>query len=167
MFFSPVGKDFDYDAQVKIYEEVIEKLKTFNGTEYDYLYDYSVAIFNVLKTKTFLLKAVRGAYESDDRDFLTNELDSHLDTLSEQYTILRDIHSAIWHQTCKSFGWDAMLSRYAFILARIEYVRDMVKKYLNGEIPQIDELEEELCDAVSSVPVPIYNRIAYSTFPVI
>lgn len=167
LLFNPLGKDFDYDYQMKVYSEAIKKLEKHQNQNFFDLHCFAVLVFKVLKQKLFLLSTVRKVYSENDRDFMRHRLPLELDSLILLYEELKELHEKMWHTYNKSFGWEVMLSRYAFSVARFNYVKAMFQKYINGEIKQIDELEQPLEDALSSVPVPIYNRLAYTSLPVV
>ena len=49
-----------------------------------------------------------------------------------------------WHMDNKPFGFEIMDIRFGYIYSRIKTATLLIKKYLNGEISKIDELEVEL-----------------------
>ena len=70
---------------------------------------------------------------------------------------LREAHQAQWERNRKRFGWETLARRYGAALGRLEDVRDLLDRYLRGNLPVIEELEAE--------PLPLsrwqnYRRLA-------
>ena len=67
---------------------------------------------------------------------------------------------ALWEKENKPFGWEIHDVRIGGLIRRIKTCKEKIKKYLIGEIIEIEELEAEplpLTDA--PFPVTTYNRL--------
>ena len=164
IFWGPLGKDFDYKDASKLYGDVLDSLKIVKSTNEDYN-KLAKLLFEILKIKTPLFY-IRNPYNNKDIPALKNAL-ADVERLKVLYKDLWTFHKLLWDKYCKIFGWEIHSSRYASILARLDYIADVLTKYIIGEIDAIEELEETLEDAVSAVPLPIYNRLRFTPFPVL
>ena len=164
IFWGPLGKNFNYEEASELYDEVLKSLKTVKSDNEDYN-KLAKLLFEILKIKTPLFY-IRNPYNSNDMQALKNAL-ADVEKLNILYKNLWALHKSIWDKYCKIFGWEIHSSRYASILARLDYISDTLSRFINGEIRIIEELEETLEDAVSAVPLPIYNRLRFTPFPVL
>lgn len=66
----------------------------------------------------------------------------------------------LWEKENKLFGWEIHDVRLGGLIRRIKTCAERIKKYLLGEISEIEELEIEPL-ALSELPFPItaYNRL--------
>lgn len=83
------------------------------------------------------------AYKKDD----TEELRRIAEVLiPETILYFREFYKLFqmnWLKECKPFGWECHCMKKGFQLERLHYARDVLTKYLNGELVNIEELEVE------------------------
>ena len=48
-----------------------------------------------------------------------------------------------WMRTCKAFGWEVIDIRYGGLIARIDSAIQRLDDFINGRIPNIEELDAE------------------------
>lgn len=64
-------------------------------------------------------------------------------------------HRALWERDNKRNGWEVLALRYGAVTGRLQDVQDALRRYLNGTLDTLCELDEE----------PLYaNRAAYLNY---
>ncbi|MEG0513334.1 MAG: hypothetical protein RR653_11545, partial [Clostridia bacterium] len=90
-----------------------------------------------------LLSTLRERYLKQDRAYLEQTATETLPQLVLLYKRLMQLHRARWEAHYKRNGWETLCLRYGGAIARLEDAADELKRYLNGELVKIVELEEE------------------------
>lgn len=143
-----------YDATVKegsadSYALCAQKLKALgNHEEFGYLFSCTGALCDVLEVKYELGCKTRKTYDAKDKAELANlilEYDKLLALLDEFYRNFRDL----WFKENKAIGFETHDIRFGGLIMRIKHCRERIEAYVNGEIPQISELEERLLNPTS------------------
>ena len=111
----------------------------------------------LIGAKAELLQSLRPAYRAGNRAALEEIRDRLLPEIIARTRSLREAHQAQWERNRKRFGWETLALRYGAALGRLEDVRDLLDRYLRGNLPVVEELEEE--------PLPLsrwqnYRRLA-------
>ena len=163
-FWGPLGKSFDYEKAVRLYGEVIEELRK-KSCAYEEFNELALLLFEIIQKKCPLFY-LREPYCAGDKEKLRKSAEE-VKELTELYKRLWSLHKKIWNKYCRIFGWEVHAARYATMTARLEYIGEQLSDYADGKTDKIDELEEKLEDAVSIVPLPIYNRLTFTPFPVV
>ena len=70
-------------------------------------------------------------------------MEQNKDSIRTRIEALRLSHRASWMAYCKPFGWEVHDIRYGGLFCRFETAKARLSSYLAGEIPAIEELEEE------------------------
>lgn len=164
IFWGPLGKEFDYSMASRLYGETLERIRNKNCA-FDEFHKLSILLFEILQIKCPLFY-LRKPYHEGNREMLENSV-GKISRLIVLYKELWELHYEIWDKYCKIFGWEVHSARYASMLARLEYTRKVITEYLDGKRDKIEELEQKLEDAVSVVPIPIYNRLTFTPFPIV
>lgn len=114
-----------------------------NNAEYGYLFRSSAALCEFLALKAELGVLIRKAYKANDRVALTalceriSEAENALDTFYHSYR-------SAWLHDKKGSGLEVQDLRIGGLKLRLTDCRMRICEYLNGEISQIDDLEQEL-----------------------
>jgi hypothetical protein len=85
---------------------------------------------------------MRDAYFAKDRDALSNLANEVIPEVIARIEKLRENHRELWFERNQAFGLDSIERRYGGVLIRLNTAIYRLKKYLNGEIDSIEELEE-------------------------
>ncbi len=104
--------------------------------------DVQRALVHLLALKADFGVRLTRAYREGDREALA-ALAAECDELRDRLEALRLAHRRSWMSYCKPFGWEVHDIRYGGLLCRFETARARIAAYLAGEIPAIEELEEE------------------------
>lgn len=116
------------------------------GSRWEEYYKYIAVIFEITIKKMDILSKLSKAYKNNDREYLKKASEDDIPFLTKKYNELYLIHEKQWLSTYKTFGWEEHTSRYAHLIFRLEYVKKVITKYLNGELEKIEELETELIE---------------------
>ncbi|MEG1359758.1 MAG: family 20 glycosylhydrolase [Clostridia bacterium] len=100
-------------------------------------------LFEIVLAKMKLLSTLRDRYLKQDRAYLEQTAKETLPHLVSLYKRLMQLHRARWEAHYKRNGWETLCLRYGGAMARLEDAADELKRYLNGELVKIAELEEE------------------------
>ena len=137
---------FDFTVASDLPERYREAAKTLeksiNGRKYDYLFDVEKKLLDVLARKADLGVRLRKAYQAADEKALS--------TIAEEFPVIRqymrDFFEAfcdMWQRENKAFGLEVHQQRFGGLLYRMEECEVRLRKYINGEISCIEELEEK------------------------
>ena len=99
-------------------------------------------IAQVLALKADLPTEILEAYRDGDRKTLKRILSK---TAPELITLIQELnryHRQLWHANHKAFGWEVIESRYGALLGYFENLKCRLKEYLDGDVEQLEELEE-------------------------
>ena len=112
--------------------------------EFSYLFDSLSKLCSVLEIKFSLAKRTRKLYEASDwqglRALAENEYTELLPRLENFYRAYRKQ----WYTVNKSYGFEIQDIRLGGLSRRIENCKELILSKVNGEIPQIEELENKL-----------------------
>lgn len=97
----------------------------------------------ILADKGELGVNLRAAYLADDRLSLTKYIQEILPSLITKVEKLRYIHETIWLETYKPNGWETLDIRYGGVIARLRSTIRRLLAYIDGNISEIPELQEE------------------------
>lgn len=93
--------------------------------------------------KAYIHTNIFKAYKEEDKNELLKIKDEILPACRESYKKLYKLFQNQYTRDNKPFGWEWHCQRVGYQIARIDYAKDMLDKYLSGEIPEIEELEAE------------------------
>ena len=110
--------------------------------KWGYLYDYAYCAMDYLATKTLIAENLVPAYKSGDRAILRKIAEEYLPTLKAKTEAVHNAHKTAWLKNNKVIGWQNMDVRYGGVAARCDTAQMLIKAYLDGEIPMLEELEE-------------------------
>ncbi|MDY6276403.1 MAG: beta-N-acetylhexosaminidase [Bacilli bacterium] len=134
------------DGYAKRYESYLPKLKQAQeeSRDFKYIYENMYDLVNVLKNKVDLGVRLRNAYQNKNMQVLQEIKDKELPLIQELLEKFSSSFYERWHMENKGFGYEVMDGRIGFVKNRIQTTQKLLTKYLNKEIDQIDELEEDI-----------------------
>ena len=103
---------------------------------------YTRCVFDTLAQKTALLLALRPAYEAGSRGELRALTEGAIPALAEAYSRQAEAHRALWESRRKRQGWEVLALRYGGAVGRLHDAADELSRYLRGELPGLQELDE-------------------------
>lgn len=106
-------------------------------------YEVLAVLADIMTYKVDLGVKLRKAYQENDKESLSQiiiNIPYIIDKLDEFNRLFRKQ----WFQEFKQFGYDVIDGRLGYLRNRILTAEDLVKRYLNGEIEKIEELETEI-----------------------
>lgn len=139
IFDFTVGADF-----TKRFQAASDTLaKSINGRKYDYLFEVEKKLLDALVYKADLGVQLRKAYQNGDKETLCNMLDTTFPAVKKSMQAFFDAFSNLWLLENKGFGLEVQEQRFGGALYRVNSCEARVRKYVNGGIACIDELEEK------------------------
>lgn len=137
----PAGEELD--GCVERSEKALAMLAPFQD---DLRCNYATSLFEVICQKGKLIQELRKRYLTNDRDWLLKAAEESIPALMDTYRVLRDQHRTIWESEFKRNGWEVIALRYGAVLGRLEDVCFSLKRYAEGKLDKLCELEEERLD---------------------
>lgn len=128
---------YDFENGVKILEEALPIIEKYDNTE------YFRAVFRTSVLKCRLEMELCKKYKEGDRAALREYAENKIPSIINEMENLYEIHYESWHRDYKTNGFERLMHRYAGALERLRYAKKVIERYLNGEIPVIEELEPE------------------------
>lgn len=129
------------------FNEISKRLQSLTADpKFGILFETLEKLSTVLSIKCTLGSATRKAYKSGNKNELKNVIVLYDDTLNA----LKDFYEAFerqWMWENKPHGFDVQDLRLGGLQRRIQHCKTVLCRYLNGEIPYIEELEEPSLDA--------------------
>lgn len=127
------------------FRRAAKKLRAYarEGGEFAYLFDQAAKLCSVLEVKYELGLRIHDAYRAGDREALltaANDCKRAAKRLRAFYETFRDT----WMKEKKPHGFEIQQYRLAGMEQRLLDCAKMIGSYLAGELPRLDELEEEL-----------------------
>lgn len=105
---------------------------------------YALLLFEIISKKGALMRDIRAKYAENDRAYFAQLRDSALPELCELYNRLMRAHRELWNAHAKRFGWEVICARYGGAQARMQDIADEIDRWLKGEIPSIEELDQAI-----------------------
>ena len=124
-------------------EKILSEISNRAGDFSDMFVMYA-KLARVLSVKATLGIRLRKAYLDSDKAELLNLLQNVLPALKSDVLEFKDAYAKVWFHESKGHGFEVIDIRLGGIISRIDTVSGRVKRYLNGDIPKIEELEETL-----------------------
>lgn len=128
-----------YAKMADYYRTVVEENE--NG-EWDYLYRYTLALFEGMAAKSEIGETLTVAYKNGDRAQLERIADL-MHTVYEKVEEVRSCHVYHMEKYLRPFGREKMLKAYGGKKERALYCEKRVRDYLAGRVDRLEELEEE------------------------
>lgn len=131
--------------QLPPYGQYVEILQDAAGRagEYSYLFENLAALCSVLELKADLGVRTRKAYLANNKEELKTIADQYPEIVN-RLEAFHDTFCYQWHKENKPFGWEVQDARLGGLMQRLKTCQSRLQAYLAGEIPHIEELEEEI-----------------------
>ncbi len=108
--------------------------------------EYAESFFKIAIIKCKIFEGIRPAYKSGDKEFLSKVANEYIDELIPLYKTASRLKADLWMETTKPFGIEKIQTVFAGVIARLEFAKERINKYINGDIDRIEELEHEVLD---------------------
>ena len=133
--------------EVKTYKSLAKKLENAakRSKNYGYIFRSYAKLCKVLALKYDLGVKTRTAYKAKDMDGLRALIGVYQKVLKALEAFLDEFRT-MWFTDSKPHGFDVQEIRIGGVLKRTKSCQERLKKYVNGEIDKIEELEEEIVD---------------------
>jgi hypothetical protein len=134
-------QDFDMEAGVNYLKnglQVFEKYADHPDVP------YFKAIFQCCLDKCYIQMNLQAKYKAGDKAWLKNFAENEIPIIIANFDKLQKLHHASWHADYKTHGFERIMCRYAATKERLAYTAEIISKYLNGELAEIEELEPEV-----------------------
>ena len=79
-----------------------------------------------------------------EKEYSLNLINNILPQLKKDYERLSIVHRDQWLETYQPFGYELINSRYATVIADIEFQSYRLQQYVDGKIESIEELERSI-----------------------
>ncbi len=129
-----------YAKMAEYYKGVVENNK---APEWDFLYRYTLAIFEYLAAKSEIGETITVAYKSGDKKQLKRIAEVLTQTCYEQAERIRYYHFAHKEKYLRPFGWEVQTRTYGAKKEDALLAQKRVRDYLAGKIDSLPELEAE------------------------
>lgn len=127
------------------YGELNKKAKEIAAKEgpYQYLFKTVSALYGSLELKAELGKNLKAAYDGGEKEFLTKAATNIIPELIRRVDEFHQCLMKQWMTENKPFGFEVQELRIGGMIQRLKTTAERLQMYLNGEIPNIPELEEK------------------------
>ena len=141
------------------YDEVAEYFRSIIGKNpnWDYLYRYVLAVFDVIRTKCLISENLTPAYKKGDREKLGEICDVLLPKYLEHLEEMNEAHYAHKDKYLRPFGIEITDKWYGDKKQRAKTAIRRIRAYLNGSISSIAELDD-LKLAYRGGPIEVRNN---------
>ena len=103
---------------------------------------YTRCLYAALLGKCSLIRDLRAAYEKRDRKAMAEIASARIPEVVAAYKSLMAAHRELWEQHRKRQGWEVLALRYGGAVARLEDVAEEIRRWSEGALPAIPELDE-------------------------
>ncbi len=124
------------------YERAYDKMCSFTGGEWAYLYDFARLVFKYLYRKAWIHEHLVPAYRASDSEMLARIANWEIPALKDEISAVHRAHREIWHKNYKPFGWRNLEDRYGGLICRCDTAAMRLSAYLCGECETLPELDE-------------------------
>lgn len=133
--------DYDLEAGMQYLENSLALFENYPNHRY---IAYFKAVFTACLDKCRLHAQLRQRYKAEDRVWLKEFAEVSIPQIVADFTALESIHRAVWHADYKTQGFERLQYRYFGAIGRLNYLAEIIKAYLAGEVEKIPELEPEI-----------------------
>ena len=137
-----------YEPIMEIADRVRKALLYFRGYTNRLDIRYASAVLQVAAAKSELIAQLRSRYKVGDRSWLRQAVEMQIPELIRLYDQLMINHRALWERDMKRFGWEVLSLRYGAVIGRLRDMAYEISRYLDGRIPVIEELEQDVLPAL-------------------
>ena len=126
------------------YEKLKEQMAACqeNSPEYAALFAYYEKLAAVLADKADLGVRMKAAYDKKQLLVLKEICEKEIPETVQKLEGMKILREDLWMSEAKPFGYELMDVKLGAVLTRLNSTRRRVKKYLDGSLPRLQELEE-------------------------
>ena len=126
------------------YEKLKEQMAACqeNSPEYAALFAYYEKLSAVLADKADLGVRMKAAYDKKQLLVLKEICEKEIPETVQKLEEMKILREDLWMSEAKPFGYELMDVKLGAVLTRLNSTRRRVKKYLDGSLPRLQELEE-------------------------
>lgn len=136
-------KNFESYKLSEHYEALYNKLLKITAPKgLETLFECRIRLLKVLKNKCDIGIKLKQAYDKRDLKKL-KELADTLRVIESDMELLCSMRMKLWFENNKPFGYEEVNNRLGAALASVRVARGRVMEFLNGDITEMCELEEE------------------------
>ena len=138
------------------YGQMQQSLKTAakKGGRYGCVFDTAAALCGVLAIKADCGVQIKRAYDDSDRESLAAICEEKIPEIIHRVKDFRRCLESQWMKENKVFGFEVQDIRLGALIQRLKTARGRLRDYLDGNVPELDELKE---DKLPFFEYPIYN----------
>ena len=114
-----------------------------NNGDFGFVFSFLEKLASVLSVKAEMGLRITDAYRNKNHLVLREIAERELPELYKRAEALRIYHRELWFKINKPFGWEVLDIRYGGLQARIGSAISRINSYLEGDIPEIEELDQE------------------------
>lgn len=111
-------------------------------SEYAYIYKLFAGLCAINEIKCGIFKDLRNSYREKDLENIKKIRDK-IPEIIKRVTVFKDLQEQAWLKENKPFGLEIQSIRLGGLIARLEYIKRTLDKYIRGEIESIIELEQQ------------------------
>lgn len=142
-FYDGILQKYDITSKIEEYASRLRAIK--GGSERDKKeFEILALLCDVLTIKWDLGLRIRSAYQQKEFSSLKNIVDIEIPTLISRLSKFKGLFYERWMRENKSNGFGTHDLRIGGVVERLKTVQTLVNAYLNKEISEISELEENL-----------------------
>lgn len=130
-------QDYNLENGIGCLERGLEVMERYKNTE------FFKVVFQTALDKCKLHKELRKRYLVKDVEWLNHFAADIIPEILKDFEKLYQLHYEVWYQDYKVHGFERIMIDYAGAMERLRYTAMVIKRYVNGEIETIEELEAE------------------------
>ena len=150
LYQDPLAGIFDQEVVMSgvdtgaYYEKLKEQMAACqeNSSAYAALFAYYEKLAAVLADKADLGVRMKAAYDKNQLQDLKKICEKEIPETVQKLEEMKILREDLWMSEAKPFGYELMDVKLGAVLTRLNSTRRRVKKYLDGSLPRLQELEE-------------------------
>ena len=139
-------RDFDcllIDGIGKQYMEVYHEFAAIKINRFSYIFENLANLARILSIKAELGKKLYNSYKANNKQELKVLIEKDIPLAIEYINNFFKSLQSQWNKENKSFGFEVQCVRLGGLIKRLEYVKSIIKDYLDNKIESIEEYEVE------------------------
>ena len=146
ILYNLIDLKYDYNKMSADYKEGVALCRQYmqDDPRNQAYYQFCLLSFEIGILKLELLENLRKKYLENDITYLKKAAYQMIPNIIKYTNEFYDIFQKNWDETNKPFGSENGQIRLGGVVKRAEYVAERIKKYINGEISKLEELEQEV-----------------------